>query len=112
MMNTSIAPFDNRIARQAVVAAVDMDVYNQTQNLGILTNANGPFAPGEIGHSDDTPWPGYDLELAKELVAQYESETGQPFEFTLLSTPDRSSTSATGSTTTATTPRRTRRLAV
>lgn len=88
MMNTSIAPFDNKIARQAVVAAVDMDVYNQTQNLGILTNANGPFAPGEIGHSDDTPWPGYDLELAKELVAQYESETGQPFEFTLLSTPD------------------------
>lgn len=88
MMNTSIAPFDNKIARQAVVAAVDMDAYNQTQNLGILTNANGPFAPGEIGYEEDTGWPGYDPELAKDLVAQYESETGQPFEFTLLSTPD------------------------
>jgi len=88
MMNISKAPFDSKIAREAVVAAVDMDVYNQTQNLGILTNANGPFAPGEIGHEDDTGWPGYDLEKAKDLVAEYESTTGQPLAFTLLSTPD------------------------
>lgn len=88
MLNVSKAPFDNKVARQAVQAAVDMETYNQTINLGILTNANGPFAPGEVGYEKDTGWTGYDESKAKDLVAQYESETGGPLEFTLLSTPD------------------------
>jgi len=88
MMNVAKAPFDNKIARQAVQAAVDMETYNQTINLGILTNANGPFAPGEVGYEEDTGWAGYDESAAKDLVEQYETETGQPFAFTLLSTPD------------------------
>lgn len=88
MMNVSQAPFDNKLAREAVVAAVDMDSYNQTQDLGMFTNANGPFAPGEIGYEKDTGWTGYDLKKAKDLVAQYTSATGEPLKFTLLSTPD------------------------
>ena len=88
MLNTAKAPFDNKLAREAVVKAVDMETYNMVRNQDLMTNANGPFAPGEIGHLDDTGYPTYDLEAAKEAVAAYEAETGEPLEFTILLSPD------------------------
>ena len=88
MLNTATAPFDNKLAREAVIKAIDMDTYNQVRNQGLMTNANGPFAPGEIGHLDDTGYPSYDLDAAKKAVAAYEEETGQPLEFTITLSPD------------------------
>jgi peptide/nickel transport system substrate-binding protein len=86
--NTSKAPFDSKTARMAAIKSMDMETFNQTRNLGILQNANGPFAPGGIGYLEDSGYPTYDLEGAKELVAQYKAETGEDLAFTLLSTPD------------------------
>ncbi len=88
MLNTATAPFDNVAAREAVVTAIDMETYNSVRNQGFMTNANGPFAPGEIGHLEDTGYPTYDLDAAKAAVAAYEAETGEPLEFTITLTPD------------------------
>ena len=87
-LNTSIAPFNSKTARLAAIKSIDMEAYNETVNLGVLQNSNGPFAPGGIGYLKDTGYPTYDLEGSKELVAQYKQETGTDLEFTLIATPD------------------------
>jgi len=87
-LNTSVAPFNSITARMATIKSIDMKTYNETVNLGILQNANGPFAPGGIGYLKDSGYPTYDLEGAKKLVAQYKQETGTDLEFTLIATPD------------------------
>jgi peptide/nickel transport system substrate-binding protein len=81
MLNVSEPPFDNPIAREAVAVAVDREQINQVQQAGIPSPANGPFAPGAVGYLEDTGYPTYDPERARELVQQYEEETGQQFEF-------------------------------
>lgn len=86
--NTSKEPFNSKTARLAAIKSVDMETFNKTRNLGVLKNANGPFAPGGIGYEKDTGYPTYDLQGAKDLVAQYKQETGKDLEFTLLGTPD------------------------
>jgi peptide/nickel transport system substrate-binding protein len=86
MLNESEPPFDNFKARQAVAYAVDFEEYNAIVGAGILTRASGPFAPGNIGHLDDTGFPEYDPERAEELVAEYEDETGLPLRFTFTNT--------------------------
>jgi len=88
MLNESKPPFNNRNARLALAYGVDMDAFNEVTNLGLLTNASGPFAPGEIGYLKDAGFPKYDLAKAKEYLKKYEQETGQPLEFTIVSTPD------------------------
>ena len=90
MFNTRMAPFDNQIAREAAAYALDRDTLNEVRNLGLFTMASGPFAEGEIGYLEDTGFPAYDLDKAKELVAQYEQETGEPLAFTLTTTNDAS----------------------
>jgi peptide/nickel transport system substrate-binding protein len=94
MMNTSRPPFDSLTARRAVAASIDRETFNQVVNRGLLTNATGPFAPGSIGHVEDTDMPDYDPELAARLVAEYEQETGEPLRFTLHHTPDSEVTAA------------------
>jgi len=87
-LNTSVAPFNSLTARLAVIKSIDMKTYNQTVNLGVLQNANGPFAPGGIGYLKDSGYPTYNLAEAKKLVAQYKQETGTDLAFTLIATPD------------------------
>ncbi len=88
MLNAAQPPFDNLLARQAMAYAADRDAINEIRNFDILQNASGPFAPGNVGYLDDAGYPGYDPDKAKELVAQYEEETGQKLEFTLSHGPD------------------------
>ncbi|MEZ5347597.1 MAG: ABC transporter substrate-binding protein [Microthrixaceae bacterium] len=90
LLNTAKAPFDNPIARQAAAAAVDLDELQQVINRDMLPKANGPFGPGSPGYLEDTGFPDYDPEKAKELVAEYQAETGEPLEFTftIQNTPD------------------------
>ena len=90
LLNTAKAPFDNPIARQAAAAAVDLDELQQVINRDMLPKANGPFGPGSPGYLEDTGFPDYDREKAKELVAEYQAETGEPLEFTftIQNTPD------------------------
>jgi peptide/nickel transport system substrate-binding protein len=87
MLNTSEPPFDNPIAREAAARAVDREQLNETLQAGLPTLANGLFAPGSIGYLEDTGWVEYDPERARELVQQYEEETGEEFEFLISSTP-------------------------
>jgi peptide/nickel transport system substrate-binding protein len=86
MLNESKPPFDNIKARQALAHAVDFDETNAILNDGITTQATGPFAPGNIGHLDDTDFPTYDPDEAERLVEEYESESGQDFSFTYTTT--------------------------
>ena len=88
MPNSTKPPFDNQTARMAIANALLIDLANEIQGKGIPQVANGPFAPGSLGYVEDTGFPRGDLETAKELVAQYEAETGLPFEFQITSTPE------------------------
>jgi peptide/nickel transport system substrate-binding protein len=82
MFNESHPPFDDPAARQAVATALDRKEYNEVVSLGLLETASGPFPPGAPGYLEDAGFPSFDLERAKELVADYESRTGSPLEFT------------------------------
>jgi peptide/nickel transport system substrate-binding protein len=88
MLNATKPPFDNQVARQAAATAIDRDEINQILNKGIPKIANGPFSPGTIGYTEDTGYPDYDVDKAKELVQQYESDTGQQFQVQISSPPD------------------------
>lgn len=88
MLNATKPPFDNLIARQAMAYAIDRDSFNELRNEGILTNAAGPFAPGNVGYLEDSGYPEYDPEKAKELVQQYKDENGGEFAFTLTHSAD------------------------
>lgn len=87
-LNNAEAPFDNKNARMAIISAIDRDTLNQTVNLGLPTVANGPFAPGNVGYLEDTGYPEYDLDAAKEYVAAYKNDTGKDLSFTIVLTPD------------------------
>src|SRR4029453_14552214 len=86
MLNPSKPPFDNIKARQALAYAFNFDDYNQIRGKGILTRATGPFPPGNVGNPDASGFPPFDLGKAKELVQQYEDETGQKLKFTYTTT--------------------------
>jgi peptide/nickel transport system substrate-binding protein len=88
MLNASKAPFDSQTARSAMAYGVDRDTYNKLRNEGILTNAQGPFAPGNVGYLEDAGYPGYDPQRARSLVAQYKTETGKDLEFTITHSGD------------------------
>ncbi len=82
LLNGTIPPFDNILARQAVAHAQDRQLGNETLSQGLSTLAQGPFAPGSPGFLEDAGYPEYDPEKAEELVAQYEEETGEKLAFT------------------------------
>lgn len=88
LLNTSVPPFDNPIARRALALAIDRPEMNEIRNAGILEVASGPFSRGTMGYLDDAGYPQPDPDKAKELVQQYEEETGLDFSFTLASLPD------------------------
>ncbi len=85
MFNTSKPPFDNQTARQAVAAALNRDEMNTVVFLDQMTMASGPFAKGVTGYLEDTGFPGYDVDAASQLAADYEAETGEPLSFTITS---------------------------
>ena len=83
MFNTSKPPFDDKRARLAVIQSIDREQLNREANHNAGRLANGPFAPGVIGHIDDTGYPSYDLAAAKKAVAALKAE-GKSIEFTQL----------------------------
>jgi peptide/nickel transport system substrate-binding protein len=86
MFNSSQPPFDNIKARQALAYASDFEEFNAILGAGILEQATGPFAPGNIGHLEDTGMPTFDLDEATRLVEEYEEETGERLRFTYTTT--------------------------
>ena len=86
-LNSTIPPFDDIRMRQALAMGADRDEINQSQNDGLPTVADGPFAPDSPGYVEDPGFPEYDLEEAKRLVAEYVAE-GNKAEFTVHTTAD------------------------
>lgn len=88
MLNVTEPPFDDPIAREAAALALTRELSNEILNKGISTLANGPFAPGSIGYLDETGYETSDPDRARDLVEQYERETGNSFQFQISSTPE------------------------
>jgi peptide/nickel transport system substrate-binding protein len=86
LLNTSAHPFDNIKARRAAAYATDFDEFNDIIGNDLMTAATGPFAPGNVGNLDDTGFPTFDLDRAKDLVSQYEDQTGEPLRFSYTTT--------------------------
>ena len=85
-LNTEQPPFNNIKARQALAYATDIDRYIKATGAGVYQPVNGMFAPGQLGYNTESSYPAYDLARAKQLVADYTTETGQPLSFTFLNT--------------------------
>jgi peptide/nickel transport system substrate-binding protein len=88
MTNATKPPFDNQTARTAIAQALPIELATEIGGKGVPTVANGPFAPGSLGYVEDTGLPRGDADEARRLVAQYEEETGLPFEFQIATPPD------------------------
>jgi ABC-type transport system substrate-binding protein len=87
-LNFSKPPFDNELARRAIVHATDQAAVIESIGPGVLEAAEGPFAPGEPWHTSDSHYGGFDPEAAAREVAEYEAQTGQSLSFTLMTFPD------------------------
>jgi peptide/nickel transport system substrate-binding protein len=86
MFNTSKPPFDNVLARRAVAYAVNYDTYLSTFQIPPSLAADSAFGKNSPYHVD-SGFPTYDPERARQLVAEYEAQTGQKLSFTLGTTP-------------------------
>ncbi|OLT19481.1 hypothetical protein BJF78_10985 [Pseudonocardia sp. CNS-139] len=73
-------PFDNRLMREAVVRAIDLNALGASQYSGQLIGANGLFEQSSPYHSTEAEgiWPTYDPEKAKQLVQEYVAAGGSP----------------------------------
>jgi ABC-type transport system substrate-binding protein len=88
MLNTAKPPFDNQTAREAAMYAADPQEFIDVTQDGIVARAVQPFGPDSPAYvdPDELGFPEHDLDKAKQLVQQYEEETGQPLSFAILST--------------------------
>ena len=88
--NPDSAISDVRI-RRAMAHAVDLDVYIERRSGGVNEPANGPWGPGQPGELEDTGYPEFDQEKARELVEEYKAEKGidgpVPISYTTTSDP-------------------------
>lgn len=70
MMNNSIAPFNNKLVRQAVAYAIPYDLIVKQVYLGYARESAGPIEEG-MPTSDESAWKyRTDLNKAKQLLAQ------------------------------------------
>ncbi|AIC96565.1 glutathione ABC transporter substrate-binding protein [Shouchella lehensis] len=74
--NTEVEPFDDVRVRQAIAMAVDKDVVIDSLLDGYGFPANSPVAPGVVGHDDNAEALPFDIEAAKELLAEAGYEDG------------------------------------
>ena len=79
-LNTSKPPFDDPIARQALAYSLDRQAISDQAYLSLFPPAVGPYKP-ESEFFVDAGVPEFNPDKARELVAQYEANTGQPLAF-------------------------------
>lgn len=84
--NFTKPPFDDRRMREAVLAALDPRAMSATQYQGFMDPAQTPFSPDSPYYSAEAAqrYPKYDPERAKQLIAEYKADGGDP-NFTLSS---------------------------
>ncbi len=78
-LNVTRAPLDDKILRQAINYAVDKDAIIQNVLFGAGVPATS-YLPLMAGHDPDSPGYPFDLERAKQLVAESNSPDGFAFE--------------------------------
>ncbi len=83
-LNTTTAPFDDLVARQALAYAIDQEAIAQIAYDGMYPAAWGNFEEGSRFYIDREAagYPAPDPGKARELADQYEREHGQPLAFT------------------------------
>ncbi len=69
-MNTTKAPFDNTLVRQAISYAIDKDAINTVANNGRCKVANTVVGPSTLGYNGDLKLYPYSPEKAKALLAE------------------------------------------
>jgi peptide/nickel transport system substrate-binding protein len=75
---------EDRRVRCAMSLAIDREVFSDVTTSGLDEIANGLFSPGQQGHLGDTGLPlAQDLETARALIDDYESNSGVDVAFTL-----------------------------
>ncbi|GAF23865.1 LOW QUALITY PROTEIN: oligopeptide ABC transporter, periplasmic oligopeptide-binding protein OppA [Bacillus sp. JCM 19047] len=74
--NTEVEPFDDVRVRQAIAMAVDKEVVIDNLLEGYGFPANSPVAPGVIGHDENAEALPFDVDAAKELLAEAGYEDG------------------------------------
>ncbi len=82
----SLPTSDLRV-RQALAYGFDYETRLQARSGGVPEIANGPFPPGTPGYLEDTGFPTYDPDQARQLVEEYEAENG-PIEIAYKTTTD------------------------
>ena len=73
--------------RRAMAHAIDQEFRSQSRSAGVFAIANGPFSPGSMGYLEETGFPTFDPDRARELVDDYEAENG-PVEISYKTTSD------------------------
>jgi peptide/nickel transport system substrate-binding protein len=81
-------PFDSQTARDAFQVALDKNKVNSIRNKGIFDVADSLVDVDAPGYVKNAGYPKYNLKKAKELVAQYEQESGGSFDIILGTTTD------------------------
>jgi peptide/nickel transport system substrate-binding protein len=81
-------PFDSQTARDAFQTALDKNKINSIRNKDIFDVANGLMDVKSPGYVKNAGYPKFNLKKAKQLVAQYEEESGGSFDIILGTTTD------------------------
>jgi peptide/nickel transport system substrate-binding protein len=83
----SDSPVADLDVRRAMAMAIDRDFLAEARYAGLFEVANGPFSPGTVGYLEDTGFPEFDPDAAREIVDAYEEENG-PIEISYRTTAD------------------------
>jgi peptide/nickel transport system substrate-binding protein len=86
LINTTKPPMDDIRVRQAMAYAIDKSALDAVTSTDPSLNADSVFAPDSKWYTN-TNYPSYDVEKAKQLVADYVADKG-PIRFELGSTTD------------------------
>ena len=76
MLNSSVPPFDDIRARQALALSAPNDEYQLLINEGYATRANSRFIPSSPYYNTDVQQVSDDIAAAQPLVAEYCAERG------------------------------------
>jgi peptide/nickel transport system substrate-binding protein len=85
MLNLTKPPFDNIHARKALAHATNRQAINDAVGGGIQKDADQPYTENERYFLEDSGYPAYDPDKAREEIAAYTAETGKPLSFTITS---------------------------
>lgn len=88
VLNTSVAPLDDKRVREALVRATDLDALLKASGRDGATRASGPFSNGSKWFNQ-TEYPGYDPTKARALIDEVQRDKGPvKLELTGWSTPE------------------------